>query len=465
MVKQLQIKLNDSAVTRWTALILVSLLMFFAYMFADIMSPLQSLVETQRGWGPNVFGTYGSAPYMLNVFGFLILAGIILDKCGVRFTGTLSASLMIIGAGIKYYGIREGFEGTGLEVWLSSWWVSFPASAKLSLFGFMIFGCGMEMAGITISKAIVKWFKGKELAMAMGIEMAIARLGVFALFSMPAVLGKNFEISEPVALCTLLLIIGLLSFIVFCVMDKKLDKQLGADASIEPEEAFKVSDIVKIFSSKMFWIIALLCVLYYSAIFPFQKFATNMLQSCLNIDATAASSIFRWLPMGAMILTPFMGWFLDRKGKGASMLILGAILMIVCHLIFAFVLPVYPSQSLAYATIVVLGISFSLVPASLWPSVPKVMDERFLGSAYSLIFWVQNIGLMLTPIVIGKVLHATNPGVADAIQQGVEGVKYDYTMPMIIFAGFGVMALFVAIWLKAVDRKGKFGLELPNIQK
>ncbi|WP_289158955.1 MFS transporter [uncultured Muribaculum sp.] len=462
-VKQL---INDKAWARWTALILVASMMFFAYMFVDVMSPLQSLIETQRGWSPDAFGYYAGAEYILNVFGFLILAGIILDKMGVRFTGTLSASVMVVGACIKFYAVSSWFQGTGLEQWLNSWWVEMPGSAKLAAFGFMIFGCGCEMAGITVSKAIAKWFEGKEMALAMGLEMAIARLGVFAIFSISPRLadwmGKDDPtVVIPVGFCTCLLIVGLLCYIVFTFFDTKLDKQLGdaRDAAAEPaEEEFKLSDVGKIFGSKLFWIVAMLCVLYYSAIFPFQRYAANMLQCTLHISATTAADIFRWFPMGAMVLTPLLGYYLDRKGKGASMLILGAILMIVCHLTFALLLPVFPSEALAFSAIVILGVSFSLVPAALWPSVPKIMEARFLGSAYSLIFWVQNIGLALFPILIGQVLTASNPGVTDPMD-------YNYTNPMLLFASLGVLALLFGIWLKIVDAKNHYGLELPNIVK
>ncbi|TFU91701.1 MFS transporter [Barnesiella sp. WM24] len=434
--------------------------MFFAYMFVDVMSPLQSLIETERGWSPDAFGYYAGAEYILNVFGFLILAGIILDKMGVRFTGTLSASVMVIGACIKLYAISDMFQGSALDTWLSSWWTAMPGSAKLAAFGFMIFGCGCEMAGITVSKTLAKWFEGKEMALAMGAEMAIARFGVFAVFSISPRLANwmgDETVVVPVGFCTALLFIGLICYIVFTFFDTKLDKELGSSKEDNTaEEEFKLSDVKNILTSKLFWIIAMLCVLYYSAIFPFQRYAANMLQCNLGIDATTAADIFRWFPIGAAVLTPFLGYFLDRKGKGASMLILGAILMIVCHLTFALLLPAYPSKALAFTAIIVLGVSFSLVPAALWPSVPKIMDSRFLGSAYSLIFWVQNIGLSLFPILIGIVLTSSNPGVTDPM-------KYDYTNPMLLFAGLGVLALIFGIWLKALDARKHYGLELPNI--
>ncbi|MDY4408666.1 MAG: MFS transporter [Prevotella sp.] len=470
MTQEIQKKLNDSKALRWTALTLVASMMFFGYMFVDVMSPLQSLIEQERGWSPDVFGTYAAGEYILNVFGFLIVAGIILDKCGIRFTGELSASMMFIGACIKFYAISDAFTGTALATWLDSWWISMPASAKLASFGFMIFGCGCEMAGTTVSKAIAKWFKGKEMALAMGLEMAIARVGVFAIFSIsPIIAEKMGSVAAPVGFCTALLFIGLITFTVFTFMDRKLDKQLGvgADGSGEEEE-FKASDLKNILTSRIFWIVALLCVLYYSAIFPFQRYGANMLQCNLDgISPSDASNIFRWFPIGAAVITPFLGSFLDHKGKGATMLIWGAVLLIACHLIFAFVLPSTHSYLIAYSTIVLLGISFALVPAALWPSVPKIIDEKVLGSAYCLIFWVQNFGLCFVPMLIGSVLaqaNANNPAVIAAKAQGAEFIPYDYTIPLVIFACFGVAALLLAFYLKIIDRKHSFGLEQPNIK-
>ena len=582
MAEKIYKLMNDSAVARWTALALIALMMFFGYMFVDVMSPIESLLEAERGWSPSVFGTYAAGEYILNVCGFLIIAGIILDKMGIRFTGTLSASLMLLGAIIKFVGVNDWFQTTGFCGWLDSWWVTMPGSAKMSALGFMIFGCGCEMAGITVSRAIAKWFNGKEMALAMGLEMAIARVGVFSVFSISPVIAKHFgTIVAPVAFCTLLLLIGLIFFLVFCVMDKKFDAQLGqaSNAEANPEDEFKASDIMKIFGSRIFWVIALLCVLYYSAIFPFQRYGANMLQCNLGIDARTASNIFRWFPIGAAVITPFLGAFLDNKGKGATMLIWGSLLLILCHLIFAFIVPATGSSLIAYATIVILGISFALVPAALWPSVPKVMNPRYLGSAYSLIFWVQNIGLCFVPMLIGNVLASSNSdnqivketkcfvdqyqeaslamdkdtiafdacyenltetyaaiqetyaslkaeqktpavdttylavantmkafeenrenirtyimenpaqpkkqaGLFDFFKKDNKGttaldnyrasidkysgaifVPYRFTVPLIVFASFGLIAFFIALYLKIIDKKKGYGLEEPNIKK
>ena len=332
MTQTIQRKLNDSAFVRWSALILISLMMFFAYMFVDMLSPLKELLETNLQWDSSTFGTYAASEYFLNVFCFfLIFAGIILDKMGIRFTGLLSAGLMVIGACIKFYAMSDGFVGTGLEAWLGSWWVALPASAKLSCFGFMIFGCGCEMAGTTVSKAIAKWFKGKEMAMAMGLEMSIARLGVFAAMWLAPMVSAGFgnSVSAPVLFGAALLSIGFIFYFVFVVLDRKLDKQLEAAGELTneaSEEEFKFSDLGKIFTSKMFWLVALLCVLYYSAIFPFQRYAPDFLNKTLDIEN--GSQLFSCFPILAMVLTPFLGAFIDRKGKAASILMVGSLIMI-----------------------------------------------------------------------------------------------------------------------------------------
>jgi len=446
--------MNDNPFARWGVLILVASMMFFAYMFVDVMSPLKSLVEKNLAWNSDVFGKYAASEYILNVFGFLIIAGVILDKLGVRFSGILSAGLMVAGAGIKFIGISDWFQTTAFCQWLGSWWTDMPASAKMASLGFMIFGCGCEMEGTNVSKILAKWFKGKEMALAMGLEMAISRLGVFGVMWIAPIISKQFDNSvvAPLGICGALLCIGLMNFIIFSFMDKKFDGQLaaageaaGVDSS---DEEFHISDLGAIFKSKMFWIVALLCVLYYSAIFPFQRYATNYLEETLSIEANVAAQMFSCFPILALCLTPLLGIFLDHKGKGASMLMIGSVIMIACHLGFAFLLPAFPSKVLAITLIVVLGVSFSLVPAALWPSVPKIIEEKVLGSAYCLIFWVQNIGLCLVPMLIGSLRNSTG----------------SYFVPTLVFSSFGVLAFLLSLVLKAEDKKKNYGLELPNIK-
>ena len=544
--------LRDKAWARWTALGLLAFAMFCSYIFMDILSPIKDLLQSTRGWDSTAFGTMQGSETFLNVFiFFLIFAGIILDKMGVRFTAVLSGAVMLVGATINWYALTDAFIGSSLDVWftnhlnyipgfdelgISPFYEGMPASAKMSAVGFMIFGCGVEMAGITVSRGIVKWFKGREMALAMGSEMALARLGVATcmIFSpLFANLGGDISVSRSVAFGVILLMVALIMFIVYFFMDRKLDAQTGE--AEEKDEPFKISDIGKILSSYVFWLVALLCVLYYSAIFPFQKYAVNMLQCNLSFTDVApdsfwatdavtviqyvimivialtsfasnfqknkslkyallvtsivalviycymgfmrqsASAIFAVFPLLAVGITPILGNYVDNKGKAATMLILGSLLLIACHLTFAFILPMFEGSPVggvivAYVTILVLGASFSLVPASLWPSVPKLVDANVIGSAYALIFWIQNIGLWLFPLLIGKVLDSTNPQIVEGLANGTltpeqAAVSYNYTVPLVMLACLGALALIFGIVLKRLDAKKHYGLELPNVVK
>ena len=544
--------LRDSAAARWTALLLLAMAMFFAYICMDIWSPIKDLMESTRGWDSTAFGTYAGSETFLNVFiFFLIIAGIILDKMGVRFTAILSGLVMLTGACINWYAVTESFMGSSLEHWFSDnlnyiplfdelgvspFYAGMPASAKLASIGFMIFGCGAEMAGITVSRGIVKWFKGKEVALAMGSEMALARLGVATCMIFSPVFARLFgrvDVSRSAAFGLILLMIALIMFVVYFFMDKKLDAQTGE--AEEKDDPFRISDIGQILRSQGFWIVALLCVLYYSAIFPFQKYAVNMLQCNLTftqlaegdfwasntvtiiqyfvmitIAATAftsnfskkaslkyglllvslvflvgycfiaykrqsAEAIFAVFPLLAVGITPILGKYVDHKGKAASMLVLGSVLLIVCHLTFAFVLPMFKGNeiggvTLAFVTILILGASFSLVPASLWPSVPKLVDSKIIGSAYALIFWIQNIGLWLFPLLIGKILKASNPDIVQSLEAGTlspaeAATSYNYTNPLLMLAMLGLVALLLGLYLRVVDRKKGYGLEEPNIKQ
>lgn len=543
--------LRDSAPIRWTVLLFLAGAMFCAYVFMDVLSPIKDLMLTTRGWDSTAFGTMQGSEVFLNVFVFfLIFAGIILDKMGVRFTALLSGAVMFVGATLNWYAVTDMFQGSALEQWftdnlnyipvfdelgVSPFYEGMPASAKFAAVGFMVFGCGCEMAGITVSRGIVKWFKGREMALAMGSEMALARLGVATcmIFSpMFANWGGKVDVSRSVAFGLVLLMIAFIMFIAYFFMDKKLDAQTGE--AEEKDDPFKISDLGKILSDSGFWIVALLCVLYYSAIFPFQKYAVNMLQCNLTFTEVApdsfwatdtvtilqyaimivvaassfasnftkkksmeftwslvaalflvvycymgymrqsASAVFAVFPLLAVAITPKLGKYVDYKGKAASMLVIGSLLLITCHLTFAFVLPMFKGNVIggfivAYLTILVLGSSFSLVPASLWPSVPKLVDAKIIGSAYALIFWIQNIGLWLFPLLIGKVLDQSNPHIVEGLTNGnltaeEAAVSYNYTAPLVMLASLGVAALLLGLLLKAIDRKKGLGLEEPNIK-
>lgn len=453
MKEKIQQKLSDSKLARWSVLSLAAFTMLCGYFLTDVMAPLKPMLEEQLLWNSTEYGFFTSAYGWFNVFLFmLIIGGIILDKMGVRFTGVASCILMIIGCSIKYYAISDGFNIDGE---LFGW----KAQVMVAAIGYAIFGMGIEIAGITVSKIIVRWFKGKEMALAMGLEMATARLGTALALSVTVPAAKYFEsISAPILLCLCLLCVGLIAFLVFCVMDRKLDASMETTDDTDVEEPFRLKDIMLIVTNKGFWLIAILCVLFYSAVFPFLKYATDLMVNKYNVEPELAGNIPAILPFGTILLTPFFGNLYDRKGKGATIMIFGAFMLIGVHLLFT--MPILNEWWFATLVMIVLGIAFSLVPSAMWPSVPKIVPERQLGTAYALIFWVQNIGLSMVPLLIGWILDTYCK-----IDNGTGKPSYDYTIPMAVFACFGVLALLVALMLKREDKIKGYGLELPNIKK
>ncbi|MFA8300250.1 MAG: MFS transporter [Hyphomicrobiales bacterium] len=459
--------MRDSAALRWTVLVLISFTMLTAYFFTDVLSPLKGDLERTLSWDGEIYGLFTGSYAMFNVmFLMLIFSGVILDKIGIRFTLTTAAITMIVGACLNFYALTDTFnQGGFLYGFFNSIFVSYPVSVKLSMVGYAIFGVGAEMAGITVSKVIVKWFAGKELALAMGVEMALARLGMGSAYLLAKPIADykaDWGLTAPVSFGILLLIIGLITFLVYIIMDVKVDKEgVAEEAKAEPEEGFKFSDILKLFVNPGFIIIALLCVLFYSAVFPFMKYAVDLMHHKYGMSETLAGKIAFLLPFGNIILTPVFGTIYDRKGKGATIMIIGSILLIIVHSIYAF----GPAQGfLAYIAIFVLGFGFSLVPSAMWPSVPKIVDERYLGTAYAVIFFIQNLGLMAVPYIAGKILKVSNPGVAEAIQNG-EAAKYDYFNTSLVFVVCGVLALVLAFALLSIDKKKGYGLQKPNIAK
>lgn len=456
MTEILRQKLNSSKAARWTVLIVVAFTMFCGYFITDVMAPLMDLLKDELGWTATEFGLFNSAYGWLNVFFFmLIISGMVLDKLGVRITGIGACFLMIAGCAIKYYAISGTFEG----VFFAGTFLEMKQQVFFACIGFAIFALGIETAGITVTKVIVRWFKGYEIALAMGVQVAVARLGTGLAIATTIPLSKAMgSLSAPILLGLAALCIGLIAYLVFCVMDKRLDKSMS-ETDIKKDDPFKISDIFSIISSRGFWLIALLCVLFYSAVFPFLKFATSVMINKYHVDPSLAGSIVFLLPFGNVLLTPLFGGIYDKKGKGASIMILGAVLLIIVHFLFS--MPLLNVWWFAAILMIVLGVAFSLVPSAMWPSVPKIIPENKLGTAYALIFWVQNIGLMSVPFLIGKVLDTYC-----VIGQNEKGAPmYDYQLPLIIFACFGIVALFVAFLLKREDKRKGYGLELPNIKK
>ena len=461
MTEKIQNSLRDSKTARWLALLFVSLTLVAGYYFADVMSPLKTMLteNPKYAWDGNEYGFFTGAYSWLVILGFLILGGMLLDKTGIRFTGIMFSGIMIIGATLNYYALTDGFLNGGFGYdFFNSFMKQYNPSVKLAAVGYSFFGLGIEVLGVTGSRIVVKWFKGKEMAFAMALQVAFGRLGMLWVFwQAPRLAGADQVITRPLALGVLILIIGFLTYLVYSVMDLKLDKQEEIDLS-EEEEEFKFSHVAKILTNKAFWYIAMLCVLFYSAVFPFMKYAPDLMVNKFMVFKETAGDIPGLLPLGTMLLTPVIGLFLDYKGKSASIMILGSLLLIFVHLGFAFG---PASEVFAIFLMIVLGVSFSLVPAAMWPAVPSIVKEQYLGSAYSLIFWIQNWGLMGFPMLIGWALEEYNPGVTEQIQNGAN-VQYDYTIPMLIFAVTGIFGLLFAFLLKAEDKKMKYGLELPN---
>ena len=406
MTEKIRQTLRDSKGARWSALAIVAFTMLTGYYLTDAMAPLKGLLEGQLQWNSSDFGFFNSAYGWFNVFLLmLIVGGIILDKMGVRFTGLMAAIIMVFGTAIKYWAVStHSLDGI---MWHILFW-DVKAQVFMAGLGFAIFGVGVEVAGITVSKIIVKWFKGKELALAMGLEMATARLGTALAIGTSVPVAKAFnDVSTPILFALVLLCIGLISFIIYMFMDKKLDASQAAydldNESVEEEEPFRISDIWKIVTNKGWWFIAILCVLFYSSVFPFLKYATDLMVQKFNINEDWAGVIPAMLPFGTILLTPLFGNLYDRKGKGATIMMIGAVLLIFVHLLFT--LPFLNHWMIAIILVIVLGVGFSLVPSAMWPSVPKIIPEKQLGTAYALIFWVQNWGLMGVPYLIGWVLN------------------------------------------------------------
>ena len=453
MVQQIQKKLSDSAAARWAALAIVSVTMMFAYFFTDVMSPLEPLLTAAKedgglglGWTSDEYGFFSGSYGFFNVFlGLLFIGGIILDKFGIRFTGLMSTILMFGGALIKWWAVSNTFTGELFGYQMQVIW---------ACLGFALYGVGAEIAGITVSKVIVKWFTGHELALAMGAQVALARFGTAAALSFALPFAKNMgAVSASIGLGAAMLCIGMLSFIVYNIMDKKEDAAVAASAT-EPEEGFKFSDLKLLFCNKGFWYITLLCLMFYAGVFPFLKFATKLMVIKYGVAEDIAGTIPSMLPYGTIVLTPLFGYVYDKVGKGATLMIIGSVLLTVVHAVFA--LPEVNTVAVAIVMMVLLGIAFGLVPSAMWPSVPKIIPMQLLGTAYAMIFYIQNIGLSMVPIWIGKINQANTDEATGLI---------DYTQTMTTFAGFGVVAIVIAVLLLIEDKKKGYGLQDANIKK
>ncbi len=462
MAELIRRRLNDSAVARWTVLFIVATAMMMGYFVNDVMSPLETLLEAPPsegglGWSPADYGFFSGAGGLINVFLLMLFfSGLILDKMGIRFTGVLSCSLMVLGTLLKLFGVTSDFG----DAQFSLFHFHLPMSAAVASLGFAVFGVGYEMTGITVSKSMVRWFTGHELALAMGIQLAMARLGTAAALSISAPIARHFTLSTPLLVSLAFLLIGLLAFLVFCVMDKRFERETSTATaqSLSQEEQFRWSDIGQTLRSPGFWLITLFCVLFYSAVSPFLKFSTKLMVMKYGVDADLAGFFSSIAPFGTILMTPLFGYVYDRYGKGVTLVITGALLLTAVH--FGFSLPIgsgfsslhssfFTPQAIAIALMVILSIGYSLAPAALWPCVPKIIPLKCLGTAYSMIFFIQNFGRTVIPTLVGRA-NETDPS---------------YTTSMLIFGFTALGAVLVAVAMLHVDRKKGYGLQRPNIRK
>ena len=498
---------------RWTVLIIVATVMMMGYVFWDIVSPLSTtlkvpLSEGGMGWTAEEYGFYAGSYSIFNIFLLMLfIGGIILDKMGISFTGLLATGMMMGGALINYYALAylSPLQYSHLHITLFS---LIPADIKMqvlvSALGFGMFGVGCDMTGITVSKIVTKWFTGHELASAMGIQVAMARLGTASAISFSPLIAQQTGIASPFLVGALLLVMGFVLFIVYILMDRKheaarqiahqpavpsnqpdepssqldepssplgepssqLDEpssQLDEPSSQSVENTFHKkatqtdeqgytlrSCLVNLASNKGYWLIALLCVCFYSSLRPFLKFATDVLVNKYGIGEVTAGWIVSLLPYGTIVLTPLFGSLYDRIGRGATLMLSGSILLTCCHV--GLTLPWISATWLATLIMILMGVSFSLVPSAMWPSIPKIVPLQQLGTAYSIIYYIQNIGLMLVPMWAGNVIG----------RYTIAG-HTDFTVPMFIFIGFGIASIIFSSILLWADKKEHYRLEEANI--
>ena len=441
--------LKTSRIACWLALACLVVPMFGSYFFDDMFSTVSQIFKNpemlQLGWNSQQFGFYAGGYSFLCVWGGLIICGILLDKFGVRLIGSVFVGLMVLGAAI----VTCAISASGLTA---------GTSLTIAYVGCMLFGLGSEIAGVAVTRSIAKWFKGKNVALAMGLQLAIARIGTgLAMLLSPVLVLKNhaegtmFALSEtnkPAIVGLSLLFIGAILWAIFVAMDAKYDRQEGIVSQrgeVKEEDKFKFSDIWKVLSNPRFIMIALLCVFFYCCVISFKKFGTSIIIPRFGLDASTASVMISMIAFAPVIFTPLFGALVDKVGKATTWMILGAILVFCAHLIIC----AAPGEHFyGYAAIVLLGIGYSLVPSAMWPTVPKIIPEKNLGTAYSMIYWIQNMGMLLVPIFVGRIMkeyadkkEGVDAASADMLDK-VAAVRSEF-----IFISLGFIAISVAICL------------------
>lgn len=456
-MQELQKSLREVTYVRWGVLFIVSMIMAANYYFYDALSPLKGEMQARLGFTNQQYGFLQSTYSISNVFLFMaVIGGVLLDKLGIRFTGIGFTFFMAVGSVLTYYGSSEAFINGGFGYdFMNSFLPKYTPEFKLMTFGYFLFGLGAETSIVVITTIVVKWFKGKELALALGLNLAMGRLGQGMAFFFSENLSTDDFWNRPILLSACLLTTAFLFFLIYSLLDRRLDRQIQFKLQVDEAEKFKISDILKIVKIPSFIYITLLCVTFYAAFFPFLKYATDLLQNKFSISTALAGRLTSIPIFCTVLFTPVFGWIADTKGKSATMMVYSSILLIVAHLTLTFTM-ITPIVPMAF-----LGIAFSLIPAAMWPAVAKIIDQNKLGTAYGIMFSVQNFGLWLFPILIGLVLDKTNPDVTAAmVEEGV--ATYNYTYSILMLALIGIVGVVFAILLKREDKTSRFGLEQPN---
>ena len=441
---------RKAAASCWAALACLVVPMFASYFFDDMFSSLSQLFRNpellELGWDSADYGFYAGGYSFLCVWGGLIVCGMLLDKWGVRVTGSIFVGMMTAGAALVTFAITSGMAP--------------KTSLTVAYAGCMLFGLGSEIAGVGVTRSIAKWFKGRNMAFAMGLQLAIARLGTaLALILSPMLVKAKaegeiytlLETAKPAFFGLALLILGTVLWAVFVMMDARFDAQNGLTDRKErkEEDEFKFSDIFKVLSNKHFIMSALLCVFFYCSIISFKKFATSILIPRFDLPAESASLMVSLIPFSTVIFAPLFGSLVDKVGKGTRWMIAGSVLVLIAHIIIAFA----PEgvSGFGYAGIAILGVGYSIVPAALWPTVSKIVPEKNLGTAYSLIYWIQNMGMLLVPVAVGFIFRNTESGKLAALHS-------EY-----VFLALCVLAIAVSLlYARSSDRNPDLGMDKAN---
>jgi len=445
--------LRDNVWLRWGMLLLVSLLMASNYYFYDALTPIKSVLSQHLGFTSTDYGIVQGFYAFPNTFLLMaILGGIILDRIGIRITGLIFIVFMLMGAWLTYYGASGTYnQGGPGYAFMGSFLRRFSPSVKMMALGMLFFGLGAETSIVVFNKIIVKWFKNNEIALAFAVNLGIARFGT----ALAIKLGPRFAEYDwrmPIWFGALLLSVTFLTFVIYMINDYRLDRQIqSANPLTNATEKFHIRDVTGLLKIKSFIFIAFLCLTFYGAFFPFLKYAPDFFLNKYGVSPKTSGDITFWLPIGTVLFTPVFGWLVDRRGRAASLMILGSIILIGAHLTFAF------TKMIPYPLCILLGIAFSLVPAAMWPSVARIVSENRLGTAYGMMFSLQNLGLFVIPIMAGRILDLTNKNI-------VEGQSLNYTATMILFSSLGVVALIFAFMLRHNDKTSGYGLELRKIK-